>query len=270
MPWPKGKSRKAPEPEVGGAVRTATAQGWGESKRFGGGLGDGRDWSKLTCQGMPVPEHMWATMPYVMTDQGAAEANAGKEPRRVSILRDGTPYDQVVDEKKLDKYRDDLLGQLDIAPDPMAALMKRYTPVGHRGLFVGKRKTDEAGMLRGPIEYTLVSVKDEETGQMRHITCGGMTLASVPEEMARAAEAYAARLSRETQISINEQVDEKIDRVMSERGLADMARRKRVTDMLGGAQVEEDERADSELLRDDVDRRTAPVDERGVPGVFHE
>lgn len=223
------------------------AQGYGESKVFAappGSFPEERDWSKLTINGFPISDALRTQITYQMTDQGAAEANEGKEPRRVEVLRDRTRYQDIHDDgRKLEAYRDNL-GDEDmlIVDDPMAAVMKENLPEGHRGLFMGEKKIKESGMIRGVLKYQPVL---DEKGQP--VTIGGMILASVPEKAARAAEGRYDALNQAKQVQAVEKVQESADQVMSEQKLMDMARRRRTLDDLAGLSVDNGDAAAEEM-----------------------
>jgi hypothetical protein len=232
--------------------KKAQAQGFGESKKFGGG-GQTPDRSQETVNGEPLPRNCWDSFPYSLTDQGKAEAAAERRALPVDFSRDRTDYSALTSEdKKLDKYRDDLAGangELQIVSDPMQALMQRYTPVGHKGLFMGKAKTDQSGMLRGILQYEPVLIDDpERPGQKKRVECGGMFLASVPAHLAVAADKHYEAINKAKQVSTMERVQEQSERIMGENGLKDIARRRRTSEDISGLQQDDPEQAYGELL----------------------
>lgn len=208
-------NRKRPPTKKEKALRTESldkmthqpktqSQGFGESRNFGAPEGvfddDTLDWSQLTLNGQPIPEHLRQQIPYSMTDQGVAEANIGKQERRVEILRDAplesrgteslTNFTRELDrDAMVAKYRESIRQAR--GEDGMQLLMKRHLPEGHRGLWISKAKADGAGampaegLMRNGLEY--VPVKDAN-GNMITLDGGRMFLASVPEEAAQAAE----------------------------------------------------------------------------------
>jgi hypothetical protein len=207
--------------------------GHGPSRAFvaePGTFEETHDWSQLTLNGQAIPEHLWARLPYSMTDQGAEEYNAGKPERTVEVLRDAPLSSQTADEllrtmntrtieQSVDQFRESL--ELMQQEDPLGVLMKRHTPEGHRGLFMSQRRCDEAGrgLRRGVLDYQVVLVDGQ---RVQH---GGMFLASVPEEKALIAEAYYARLTREQTQAAIAQVTEARDQVMEAAGIRRQNRR---------------------------------------------
>ena len=228
----KGKRTEALDRAQGrdGAGKFA---GVGDSRPFiaeAGTFEPPRDWSRLTLNGQPIPEELWVKLPYRMTDQGAAEADAGKEPRRVEVLREARLESQTADEllrtmndrtiqQSVDQFRESL--ELMEREDPLGVLMKRHTPEGHRGLFMSQRRCDEAGrgLRRGVVDYQIVLVDGKPVAH------GGMFLASVPEELALRAEAYYAKKTAEQTQAAVSTVKELRQQVMTEAGIQRQNRR---------------------------------------------
>lgn len=253
--------RPVPPKRFGAEDRVRSTQGIGPSRRFNAPDADSQppavDWSTVTVNGESLPEKCWATFPYSLTDQGKAGVKEVIDSlplhlRPGSGMRDRTDYDRISDDdKKLGRYRDELA---DAPPsftptkDPMKVLMDRHTPAGHRGLFIGPRKEAESGLLRGSLEYQPVLVKNKDTGQMERVKCGGMYLASVPEDLARQQEHFNSALNREKTVQTQEKVREQADRIMGPSSFADLARRKRLLDDISGSMDDNPEQADQELL----------------------
>jgi hypothetical protein len=193
------------------------SSGVGESKPFiaqpGAFEPGGIDYASLTVDGKPIPEHLQGLVPYAATDQGRAEANAGKQPAMAQVLRD--PID-----KSVDHYRDDLSNDLPLEEnhDPLRILMQRHTPAGHRGLFMSETKVSKEGMRRGVLDYEPVLA--EIDGKRERVRAGSMFLASVPEGRAKQADKYYAAKAEEQQIAATEKVKEQRDQVLSEAGVA--------------------------------------------------
>lgn len=263
--------RKEDEASLTGAVqeRAPIAQGVGESRIFAApGTFPVRSLKGCTVNGEPLPEEFWETFPYSLTDQGKAEARAEMHNLPLQYTgRDRTDYSQISnDDKKLDKYRDDLESdEFSIASDPFKVPMERHTPKGHRGLFVSERQVKDKGFIRNGLDYKPVLVKNPETGTMERVVVGGMFLASVPEEDWRRSENYYAGLTRSRMVEADGKVREQADQIMSEQGIRDVNRRKRIADRFLGREEDNPEQADMSLLNDDVDRREEPAG-----GVFHE
>lgn len=218
------------------------SRGVGPSKIFAREQGHGRDWSKLTINGVPIPEAMHALTPYEMTDQGAAEERAkviaknGREDTgpRIELTRDQ-------DDKRVDKYADDLeYGGLVTNPDPLKVMMDKHLPKGHRGLWLGEEKMKQSGLLRGVIEYKPVLIKNAETWQFERVKQNGMLLASVPEDLARKAEAYYIDQARQKERSTQEKVHEQSDRILGDGRMRRLA--KQQTGVLETLQVDDGER----------------------------
>lgn len=238
---------------AGGKFQPKTmANGFGASKMHNAPAGtfkDGHDWSKLTLGGKPIPDHLMGGITYAQTDQGAAEA-------RAAFLANGGVYSDVSvrvtrdrDDKRIDQYGSDLRESdgLTIVSDPLALAMRDNLPVGHRGLFMSEKQCAEKGMLRGVVEYKKVLVKNKDTGAMEEVRCGGMFLASCPEETAVAAERHYDGINRERMDYAQDKVREQADQVMSEGGMRDLAKRRRTIDSLAGLEVEDPNVAGAEL-----------------------
>lgn len=180
------------------------------------------DWSALTLNGQPIPEHLHGLLPYEMTDQGCEEKNAGKEPSRVQFLSDEV-------DKKVQRYRDDLSGDrpFEEVHDPLAIAMKENLPRGHRGLFMSEQKCSRDGMRRGVLDYEPVLV--EKDGKLERVKVGSMFLGSVPEERARQAERYYEEKTATLTQAATDKVREQSNAIASE------AKLKRLDNKRGGA-----------------------------------
>lgn len=238
-----------------GTAKKIQSQGIGESKLFGGQ--NEKDMSYMegtTVNGEPLPPDCYATFPYSLTDQGKAEMEIERKNLPVSYAgRDGAPFDYAGvadDDKKLEKFRDDLK----TAPpqrqsrDALRQLMDKNLPKGHRGLWMGKRKTDEAGMFRDELEYQPVLVKNPTTGIYERVQAGGMFLASVSEEAARGQERLNEARAKERQVSADEKVREQSERIMGTGELNELARRRRTLEDLGGSHEDDPDVAMSEIM----------------------
>jgi hypothetical protein len=261
------KSTKTSDRKLSGAAARAVekklaegakpmAQGIGESRRFGGG-GQPRDLAGCTVNGDPLPPECWDTFPYSLTDQGKAEARELQKSLPVGYQgRDRTEYNRIFDpDKKIAKFADDRqipaddLEGLVIVRDPLQPLLERHTPPGHRGMFLSKRKCQQEGLIRGVLEYQPVMIKGED-GTMQRVECGGMFLASVPEELAVKSDRYWRSLNEDKKVQTIEKVRNQVEEVMNDRKLGDFARRRGISDALVGMEVEDQERGDAELLRE--------------------
>ena len=211
---------------AGAKARKPRSTGVGPSKRFvapEGTFEQTHDWSKLTVNGQAIPETLWAQIPYSMTDQGAAELNAGKEVAHAKVVREAPLSSRSTEdltrfkneqsiEQSVAQYREslDLLEQ----EDPLGVLMKRHLPAGHRGLWLSERKVSDTGYRRGVVDYE--PVLDQDGKRIQH---GRMFLGSVPEPLASAAEQHYEKRNRELTKSAVETVREHNQRVMTDAGI---------------------------------------------------
>lgn len=240
--------------------------GAGPSKHFGGaeiapGVGDDRkflpdgtrDLSGYTVNGEPLPRECWDTFPVSLTDQAKADMERERKDLPVSYQgRDGQPFDYSNvrdDDKKLDKFRDDLKTQPAgiVSRDALRQLMDKHLPKGHRGLWMGKRKTDEAGMFRDELEYQPVYFTNDQ-GQREQVKAGGMFLASVPEHLARQQEQLNQDRAREREVSTSEKVQEQSEKIIGTRELNEIARRRRTLEDLSGSVEDNPDAAMSEIM----------------------
>lgn len=206
--------------------------GVGDSKPFvaePGTFDEAHDWSQLTLNGQPIPEHLWAQLPYAMTDQGTEEYNRGKQSRTVEVLREAPLSSRSTDDltrfkseqsidKSVEQYRESM--ELMKEEDPLGVIMERHLPIGRRGLWMSEAKCDKEGMRRDLLDYE--PLLDANGKRIVH---GKMFLASVPEEMALAAEQIAAKNARDDSKAAIEKVTANAERVMSEAGLKRQNRR---------------------------------------------
>lgn len=236
------------------AVEARAFAGFGESKIHAapeGSFGDDvrQDWDKLTFKGEPIPEAFRSLFTYAMTDQGMAETEAAIEARggRASV-----EFTRDAQDKKIDEYGDRLADPrtaLINTQDPLEVLMKRHLPKGMRGRWLGRRKTAEAGMIRGPVEYAPVMIDDPDNpGTKINVTLGGMTLAAIPEDLARAAEKHYQDIEAESRASTNNQVNEYNEKHVGDRLERAATRRGKLDDLVG--EVDDTDRATADLARD--------------------
>lgn len=190
------------------------------------------DYSALTLNGQPIPEELWATLPYKYTDQGAADLNAGKEQVHAQVLRDERLSSRT-DRELLNTTRERTIEQsvaqfaeslnMTEHEDVHGVLMKRYLPEGMRGLWMSERKCSNEGMRRGVLDYAPVMVQQD--GKLEKIKSGNMFLAMVPEEKAKAADAFYAEKAKRDTIEATERVKTSRDQVLSEVGVQRQNRR---------------------------------------------
>lgn len=98
----------------------------------------------LHVGGIPVrdlPLENQGRILYQQTDEGIAEANAGKEPRRVEILSDELS-------KSLEHRRDAVKDGMNLgeAPNQMREAIEKYIKPGMRGRFLSPKVVDRRGM----------------------------------------------------------------------------------------------------------------------------
>jgi hypothetical protein len=206
--------------------KKAQTQGVGASRPFvatPGTFEESYNWAKLTVNGQPIPEDLWGTFPYRMTDQGAIEFNAGKEPARAEVLRSeplsSRPADELVRtmrdrsiEQSVDQFRESMeLAELE---NPQEVLMKQHLPAGMRGLWMSERKVAKEGMRRGVLDYVPVLI--EVDGKKERVRSGEMFLGMVPEAKARAADAHYARKAESQMVAAVETVQEQTEAFMTE------------------------------------------------------
>lgn len=218
------------------------SSGVGESRVFAADPGEfPEDKRELTVDGLPIPDHLRALVPYSQTDQGRAENNAGKERAHVQFLRDS-------DDKAVDHYRDDLLDDVPLLEnhDPLRVIMDRHLPPGMRGLMMSKKKCDKEGMRRGVLDYEPVMV--ERDGKKEMVEHAGMFLAAVPEKLARRADKHYADKAKAQQVNAIEKVQEAQDTFMSEAQQRKIDRRGRGE--YGGLQQESGEQVMAELTHE--------------------
>jgi hypothetical protein len=248
-----------------------SAGGIGDSRIFGGaevpnGIGDTRkflddgtpDLSGYTVNGESLPQECWSSFPISLTDQGKADME--RERKNLPVMykgRSGRPgdYSDVPDDdRKIEKYRDDLM-EADFLQTPASAMqqvMDKNIPVGHRGLWIGNAKAEREGLIRGQLEYKPVLVKNPETGLMERVKMGSMFLASVPENLALRQEQINVAMAQAREVSVNDKVIEQSEKIIGSSQLQELARRRRTLEDLGGAQADDPEVADRELMAHEV------------------
>lgn len=224
--------------------------GFGESKIHAAPEGTFApdNWDEYTVNGQPIPEHMRSIMTYGMTDQGKAEEEAAIEARGgravVEFARDAQ-------DKKIDEYGDNLADPvkgLVMQSDPLQVLMDRHLPKGYRGRWLGKNKTNHAGLVRGVVEYEPLLIDDGAGGKKR-VELGGMFLATIPESLAKQAEQHYADIERENRVSVNDKVQEHNEKNVGHDRLERAATRRGKLDDLVGEQ-DDTPRAAMELDRE--------------------
>jgi hypothetical protein len=229
------KGRRAEEIAKRSHKKKPQSAGVGPSKAFiadPGTFEETRNWSTLTINGQPIPEHLWTMTPYTLTDQGAAELNAGKQPRRAEVLREAPLASQGVSEllrtlseetteQAVARYRESI--ELMEQEDPLGVLLKRHTPPGRRGRWMSNRVTGTVGMRRAGMDYEPVLVNGErvEHGKGER----GMFLASVPEQLAQAAEQHFTKKGRDLVGAAIAKVAADREEVMGEAGIRRLNRR---------------------------------------------
>ncbi len=167
------------------------------------------DWDTLTFKGEPIPEHFRSVFSYAMTDQGMAETEKEIEARGGRAI---VEFGRDAQDKLIDEYGDTLADPrtgLIQTSDPLAVVMARHLPKGMRGRWLGRRKTAEAGMIRGPVEYEPVMIDNpDKPGTKMNVTLGGMTLAAIPEELAQQVIKHYQDMEAESRASVNDKVQE--------------------------------------------------------------
>lgn len=258
----RSKQLKEAKGQATGKSTRAMSQGIGESKLHGGG-GEEKDLSGYTVNGEPLPKECWQTFPISLTDQGKAEMARIRAELPVDYSKRARPAQTIYDEagdddRKQEIFRDALALDTDgltISTDPMAPLMERHLPKGHRGIFLSRKVAAERGMTRGVLTYTPVLIPDGNGG-MKEVTCGNMFLASVPEELVKKSDRYWAEINRQKQVTVLDKVREQNDRLLDRRDMRGLLRQKGVADSLVGVEEEDREHADQDLLR------TIPIDQQ--------
>jgi hypothetical protein len=175
-----GRNRAAEARRIEKAQRQDFA-GIPESVRFGGSPEAEKN-PVLDCHvgGMLVrnmPLENQSRILYQQTDEGIAEANAGKSDRRVEVL--AGPFEKSIQHKK-----DDILErgmETWEAADPMREVTDQHSRPGFRNRFLSDKAVKDRGM-RG-----WQPVRGENGDPVK---LGGMTLAEMPESKARARAAH--------------------------------------------------------------------------------
>lgn len=244
-PRPSRAKQPQGEPRVFG--------GFGESKIHAAPEGSldhaEHDWDKLTFRGEPIPKAFRSILTYAMTDQGMAEIETQIEARGGRAV---TEFARDAQDKLIDKYADDLAdprAALIHTQDPLGVLMKRHLPAGKRGRWLGRKKTAEAGMIRGVVEYEAVRIPDPDNpGKTMPVTLGGMTLAAIPESLAKEAEKHYQSLELETRAGVADKVNEYNEQHVGDRLTTAATRRGKLDDLQG--EVDDTPRATADLARD--------------------
>lgn len=241
------------------ASRKPQSAGVGESKRFNapdGTFSDVIDWTKLTVQGQPIPEHLFGVVPYASTDQGREEMNAGKEQPMVQFLTDA-------EDKIPGQYREDLLNGIperaqlerELGPegldkylmipkdgataDPLAAIATKHLKPGQSPLFLSERRVEGPdGTQRGVLNYEIA--KDPHGNPVK---IGGMVLGFVPTEAKNRADQYYRDQSADKLQRSQDQVTDAQQGVIDSRKLKAVGQRKGFGDALNGITSETNEQA---------------------------
>jgi hypothetical protein len=145
-------------------VTAPISNGFGPSKLHASGEGRDPKWDTATLNGQPIPEDLKDSLPWLYTDQGAAEANAGK----------GTVYARtIIDEVQRQADDEDLFE----VKHPLEAKASQVRP-GFTPRFLSPKLCDFYG---GPGARGFEVVKDEHGEPIRH---GGLILAEMPNRRA--------------------------------------------------------------------------------------
>jgi hypothetical protein len=203
------------------------------------------NWSAFTINGQPIPEALWPNMNYHLTDQAAAERAAKVGPRPfTTVLRDEA------DKRGLDEYRDGMKTSRIRGADPLEIAMRKHLPPGMHGLWIGAKKAEEAGLVRGGLEYVPLMIDDpDHPGKKKKVMQNGMMLAVVSEADWQDEQRYLESVNDEKQRHAVERVQEQSDKLLDATGMNELAKRKRIDRALvsGAIEVDDSEQADREL-----------------------
>lgn len=150
-----GKQVKAPK---------IMSSGVGESRIHASGAGRDPKWDTATINGMPIPVAMIDQLPWIYTDQGAAEANAGKGQVHAR---------NIVDKVQREADDEDLV----LNQHPLEALSEGVEPGFHKR-FLSPIANDRAG---GVSARRYEVVKDEKGDPIKY---GSLVLAKMPKKRA--------------------------------------------------------------------------------------
>lgn len=194
FPEKMAAAKAAKKAKAGETARPATAQGVGDSRRFGGNyappLQAGEvDWSALTVNGKPIPSHLYGLIPLHHTDQMVEAREASRDPNAPIIEFGLGPED-----KAAARMRDGLLGGIPLGEGPMASesaepweggidplgeMKKRHEEPGFRYRFLSERKIENDGW-RG-----WNPVKTVKNGIATMAKMGNMILCNMSEDRAK-------------------------------------------------------------------------------------
>ena len=235
----------------GDKEKAAVSNGIGESKVFGGTherqLADGeRDWSLLTLNGMPIPLDVQGHLPYYYTDQAVAERAARPQPA-VEFTR------HEEDKKMFDKYEDGLRASVEpweAGVDPLLEVKKANIEAGQRYRYLSATKIDRDGW-RGwePVKKVIGGIEQV-------VKLGTMILGKMSEDRAVKRDKFFQGKAKEQMVNAQEQVAELRDRVISDRDMKNIKRRRRVDEhegfetVYGDEQETDDQDFDSMRARD--------------------
>jgi hypothetical protein len=173
-----------------------TSTGVGDSKIFAapdGTFEPLRDWSTLTVNGEPIPENLWATLPYRFTDQGYEELNGGPKVRAQVVAGPK--------EKGLERMRDFRMAappeDCDLQADPMKELVNTHIPPGMHGRFLSARRVGKEG--NGTRGYEIV--RNEKGEPVKY---GSMILGQIPQEIADSRGQRNVKRSRDQEQAIRQ------------------------------------------------------------------
>jgi hypothetical protein len=170
-----------------------TAQGIGESRVFADpNAAPDSKWLTATVNGVPVDPSIAHLLTWEMTDQGWAERNAGKEPRRVEIMRDGADNSRLARKDFIENG-----GEQQYAPDPLKDAVAPYVRSGFSPRLLSKARIDGERNTRG-----FDIVRDENGDPVRY---KNMVFGEIPTDVAEARNKAVRAKSAEqmTQISDN-------------------------------------------------------------------
>jgi hypothetical protein len=174
---------------------TIRSSGVGESRVFSAPEGSFEakqmDWSQLTINQAPIPQHLWGLVPYEMTDQGVAEKNEGKEPARASVLSD--PIEKHVAERK-DAVKSRGMASWE-APDVRKEVAEKHVKPGFKARLLSPRKVE----LEGTRGWEPVTDRNGDPVKVGNLILGQMPEAKVAQRNKHYRDQANARLQREAE-----------------------------------------------------------------------
>ena len=206
----------------GAEVKAPTSTGFGDSRVFAEPQEPQRDWSRLTVNGKPIPEHLWnGVMPYSLTDQAIEEREQEREFEPSGIELGKTP-----ELKHIEAFGDGIKAGMQPweTPDPMRELVDKYGSKGDRHRFLSPAKVEREG-LRGwePVMVT-------ENGVKTQVKLGNMFLGRMPKERAAARDRHMRDRAHNQMVQANDVVKEQQEQIMSKARIDRMNRRRGVDD----------------------------------------